>query len=65
MSEGEGKPKKSNFRPVHLFIREDIYTRLWQIVKERYVVPTKKFGIVVNEALEEYVNKYFEGKEKS
>ncbi|MCS7387171.1 MAG: hypothetical protein NDF55_10680 [archaeon GB-1867-005] len=54
MPSGEKKPK---MKLVHLSIREDLYEKLWQIVKKRFVVPLRKFHIVVNEALEEYIEK--------
>jgi len=46
---------------VHLLIDRDLYEAIWKIVKKRFVIPTKKLHIVVNEALREYVDKH--GKE--
>lgn len=37
---------------VHLKMRKDLYSKLWEICKRRYEVPVKKFYIVVNEVLE-------------
>jgi hypothetical protein len=42
---------------VHLSIREDLYLKLWEIVKKRYPIPQRKLTEVVNEALEEYIRK--------
>jgi hypothetical protein len=51
----EVKEEVVGYRNVHLRIREDLYKRLWEICKKRYVVPVRKFYIVVNEAIEEYL----------
>jgi hypothetical protein len=42
-------------RLVHLAIREDLYLKLWEIVKQRYPIPQRKLGEVVNEALEKFI----------
>ena len=42
-------------RLVHLAIREDLYLKLWEIVKQRYPVPQRRLGEVVNEALERFI----------
>jgi hypothetical protein len=65
MSEAKPEAQKVKVRLVHLPVREDIYLELWNIVKERFPIPSKKFSIVVNEALEEYVRKHREEKGKS
>jgi len=46
-----------NLRKVHLFIEEDLYEKLWEITKKRWTSPVKKFHIVVNEALREYIER--------
>jgi len=43
---------------VHVLIEEDLYYKLWEIVKRRYAVPLKKFHEVLNEAIREYVEKH-------
>ena len=43
---------------VHISIREDLYLKLWQIVKKRYPIPLKKLNEVINEALNEYIEKH-------
>jgi len=51
---------------VHVLLERDLYYKLWDIVKARYKVPHKKFHIVLNEAIREYVknhyNEYVRGK---
>lgn len=44
-------------KKVHLMLEEDVYEGIWDIVKKRYVSPVKKFHVVVNEALREYIEK--------
>ena len=43
---------------VHLKLEDDVYEGIWEIVKKRYVSPIRKFHIVVNEALKEYIEKH-------
>jgi len=39
------------YKLVHVKMEEELYQKLWEIVKKRYTVPTKKFHLVLNEAL--------------
>jgi len=50
-------PPRAEFKMVHLKMRRDLWEALWRITKERFVCPHKKFHVVVNEALEEYVRR--------
>jgi len=43
------------YKRVHIIVREDLYKALWDYIKKKYDVPIKKFSLVVNEALEEYL----------
>jgi len=43
---------------VHLLIERELYESLWEIVKKRFVIPSKKLHVVVNEALREYIDKH-------
>lgn len=52
--------QKPKYRSVHVMIREDLYLKLWEIVKRRFAIPHKKFHIVLNEAIEEYVNRHLQ-----
>jgi hypothetical protein len=52
MSEAPGQTPSPRYRSVHLPIREDLYLRLWRLVKDKYDIPTRKFHLVLNEALE-------------
>jgi hypothetical protein len=45
---GGEKPK---YRLVHVKIEEELYRKLWDIVKKRYTMPIKKLHLVLNEAL--------------
>jgi len=45
-------------KDIHLYLDEDVYRIMWEIVKRRYVNPVKKFHVVVNEALREYIEKH-------
>lgn len=47
--------EKQSYVLIHIRVRRDIYEKLWEVIKKRYVVPTKKLQIVVNEALEKYL----------
>jgi len=42
---------------VHVLIERELYEALWEITKRRFVVPLKKFHIVLNEAIREYVER--------
>ena len=57
MSEGEG----IKLRKVHINIREDLYLKLWELIKRKYPVPTKKLHIELANAIEEYLRNH--GKE--
>jgi len=50
----------TKYRKTHLYIEEDIYYKLWEIVKRRFRVPHKKLYIVVNEALREYIERHYD-----
>jgi metal-responsive CopG/Arc/MetJ family transcriptional regulator len=43
---------------IHLILEEDVYKHIWEIVKKRYVNPSRKFHVVVNEALKEYIERH-------
>ena len=43
------------YKRVHIVIREDLYKALWDYIKKKYDIPVKKFSLVVNEALKEYL----------
>jgi hypothetical protein len=45
-------------KKVHLILEDEVYEGIWAIVKTRYVSPIKKFHLVVNEALKEYIRKH-------
>jgi hypothetical protein len=46
------------YKKIHLFLEEELYNKIWEIVKKRYVSPTRKFYLVVNEALREYIENH-------
>jgi len=54
------KPNRPQMRKVHLLMEQELYDKLWDIVKKRFKVPVKKFHIVVNEALREYIERHYE-----
>jgi hypothetical protein len=56
MSEAPSPTPSPRYRSVHLPIREDLYLRLWKLVKDKYDIPTRKFHLVLNEALEKYLD---------
>jgi len=43
---------------VNLLIDRDVYEALWKIVKARYVSPSRKLTVIVNEALREYIERH-------
>jgi hypothetical protein len=48
-------------KKIHIVIDDDIYVKLWEITKRRYISPVRKFHIVVNEALREYIQRHEPG----
>jgi metal-responsive CopG/Arc/MetJ family transcriptional regulator len=42
----------------NITIEKDLYEKLWEIVKKRYVSPARKFHIIVNEAFREYIERH-------
>jgi len=42
-------------------IREDIYLKLWELIKKKYPIPQKKLAIEISNAIEEYLQRH--GKE--
>jgi len=53
--------KESIYRRVHFLIRNDLYEALWKITVEKFAFPAKKFHVVINEALEQYIKNYTTG----
>lgn len=45
-------------KKVHLKLEDDVYEGIWKIVKKRYVSPVRKFHVVLNEALREYIENH-------
>jgi hypothetical protein len=43
---------------VHIILSDEVYEGIWNIVKKRYVSPIRKFQLVVNEALMEFIEKH-------
>jgi len=54
--------EKPSYRKVHLLMEDEVFKSIWEIVKRRYVSPIRKFHIVVNEALREYIERHKEEK---
>ena len=52
--------EKRDVVKIHVNIDRDIYDELWEITKREYVVPVKKFHIVVNKILRLGLQKYYE-----
>ncbi len=48
-------------KKVHINIREDLYFKLWEFIKRKYLIPTKKLHIEISNAIEEYLKRH--GKE--
>jgi len=47
-------------RDIHLLLSQDVYEKIWEIIKRRYINPSRKFHIVLNEALHEYIERHKE-----
>lgn len=45
---------KSEYVLIHVKLRRDLYEKIWEEIKRRYVIPTRKLHVVINEAIEEY-----------
>jgi len=56
-----GENIKPKLRKVHINIREDLYMKLWELIKRKYPIPSKKLHIEVSNAIEEYLKNH--GKE--
>jgi hypothetical protein len=52
------KKEKKEVVITNITIEKDLYEKLWKITAKRFVPPTRKFHIIVNEALREYVEKH-------
>lgn len=46
-------------KKIHVLVNADVYKKLWIITSKRFDSPARKVHIVINEALKEYVDKYF------
>lgn len=44
----------SEYVLIHVKMRKDLYEKIWDEVRKRYTIPTKKFHIVINEIIEQY-----------
>jgi len=55
--------KENKKYQVHVVVDEKLYRELWNITKERFLLPSKKLSTVIREALERYV-KYWKRKRK-
>lgn len=47
-----------DMKRVHIILSDEVYEGIWNIVKKRYVSPIRKFQLVVNEALMEFIEKH-------
>jgi ABC-type branched-subunit amino acid transport system substrate-binding protein len=45
-------------KKMHIVVDEDIYAQLWEIAKRRYINPTGKLHIVIDEAFREYIKNH-------
>jgi hypothetical protein len=45
-------------KKIHIVVDEDIYAQLWEIAKRRYINPTGKLHIVIDEAFREYIKNH-------
>ena len=45
-------------KKVHVLLEDEVYEKIWKIVKKRYISPLKKYHIVINEALKEYLENH-------
>lgn len=43
--------EERKYRMVHIKIEEELHNKIWEITKKRYIIPTKKFHIILNEVL--------------
>jgi len=50
--------KQRELVKIHINVEKDVYYRLWNYIKRRYIVPYKKLHIVINEALREYLDRH-------
>jgi len=42
----------------HVLIEEDLYAAIWEYIKKKYEIPTRKFTMVLNQALREFLENH-------
>jgi hypothetical protein len=52
------KIKEKEYEKVHVLIKKDILKKAFAILTNRFGSPTKRLYIIVNEALQEYIEKH-------
>ena len=55
--------EKPEYVKIHIKIEREIYEQLWEITKKEYIVPIKKFHLIVNKILKLGLEKYREQEE--
>jgi hypothetical protein len=50
--------QEKEYVKVHVIVERELYRGIWEIVKKRYESPTRKFHIIINEALREYLENH-------
>lgn len=53
------KPRSDKRVRVATLIDEEIYKKLWEIASRRFPKPGRKVYIIINEALEEYLQRHY------
>lgn len=52
--------EEKEYVKIHVKIERDLYEKLWEITKKEYVVPIKKFHLIVNKIIKMGIAKYKE-----
>jgi hypothetical protein len=52
------KKEKKEVVKTNIMIEKDLYEKLWKITTKRFISPARKFHLIINEALREYVEKH-------
>ena len=53
-------PPRPRLKVVHTHMEEELWRGLWEVTKRRFVCPTRKFHVVLNEAIREYLERHRE-----
>lgn len=51
--------EEKQYKKVHAIIETELYKKLWELASRRFDRPGRKLYLILNEAIQEYVEKYY------